>query len=365
MTESATAPDDNLFFVERDAELLLTLRGRVWGSDHPHTDPRFFAWVCAQSPRHLASGVMVRHRGRAVGFAGMCVKRQVVGGRDVKFAHGLDYMIEPGLSDVLAGRVALRVPLRWHRLAESLGCTSSVVFPNHRSMHILTSNRVGMTPIFQPGLLVRPLSTARFKERIHNVPRRALATATRLVSVSSWVKATAYGRPQGEAEPVERFDDGFDELWHGTRDQLGVATVRDAAYLKWRFEDHPVYRYRILGWRRGGAWIGYVVCLERRLFGVDTMMVVDILSPQLLTVGPALLDAAMDEARGRGLGMMVALALRGGSLHAVLKGRGFYDVPARLDPKRFTAVEHVYDESIRADLAASPRYFTWSDMDVV
>jgi hypothetical protein len=308
---------------------------------------------------------MVRHRDRAAGFAALCMKRQSVGGREVPYALGLDYMVEPGLGAALSGRVALRVALLWHRLAQSLGCRSSVVFPNARSMHILTSARVGMVPIFQPSLLVRPLATARFVERVHHVPRRALATATRLASLSSWVRASAYSRPPGDAVPVERFDDGFDALWLETRDRLGVATVRDAAYLRWRFDAHPLYRYRTFGWRHGNAWTGYVVCVERRLFGVDTMMVVDILSPRIDTVGPALLDVVADEARRRGLGMVVALALRGSGVHGALKNRGFIDVPSRLDPKRFTAVECVYDDALRAELATGPRHFTWSDMDVV
>ena len=357
--------DDNLLFVERDVDAMVSLRGRVWGTDHPHTDPRFVSWIAAGSPPDTAAGILVRHRGHAIGCAALRRKRQFVSGTEIALAHGFDYMIDPDLSDVLAGRVALRVAVLWHRLAESMGHGSSIVFPNARSMHMLTSSRVRMAPIFRPSLLVRPLPTARFTERVHHVPRRALSTATRLASLSSWVRASAYGRPAGEALPVERFDDGFDELWLGSRDQLGVSTIRDAAYLNWRFHDHPIYRYRTYGWRQAGSWAGYLVCVERRLFGVDTMMVVDILSPRLGSIGAALLDVVVDEARRRGMGMVVTLALRGGGLHATLKDRGFIEVPSRLDPKQFTAVERVYDASIRAALDSGPRYFTWSDMDVV
>ena len=74
---------------------------------------------------------------------------------------------------------------------------------------------------------------------------------------------------------------------------------------------------------------------------------------------------AVDEAGRRGVGMVVTLAVRGGSVHEAVKSRGFINVPARLDPKRFTAAEQVYDDAIRAEFASLPRYFTWSDIDVV
>lgn len=365
MSAVASAVDDELYFVERDAEQLLALRARVWGADHPHTDRRFLAWSFAGTPKGAASGVMVRFKGRAIGFAGMCHKRHYVAGREMVFAHGMDYMIEPGLSDVLAGRVALRVPLRWHDLARANGCTTGVVFPNIKSMRILTSQRVGMMPLFQPDLLVRPLLSAKFTERLHNIPRRALSTATRIAAIASWGLASTYGRPTGELQEVDRFDPGFDDLWIRTRDSLGIATVRDSAYLNWRFNSHPVYPYRILGWKQGDQWMGYVVCTERKLFGVDAMLVVDILTPRMDSVGAALMDAVVDDARRRGMGMVVTLALPKSEVQEVLSGRGFIQVPARLDPKRFMAVERVYDETIRADVGSKPRYFTWSDMDVV
>jgi GNAT superfamily N-acetyltransferase len=357
--------EDELFYAERDTDLLLALRAQVWGGQHPHTDARFFSWLLAKNPPGEPAGIMVRHRGRAVGFAGLCGKRQYAAGREVTLAHGLDYMIEPGLADVLAGKVALRVPQRWHLLAQALGFTSSVVFPNRNSMRMLTSRRIGMVPVYQPDLLVRPLATARFAQGTGSVPSRALAALTCLASVASWLGTSAYGRPKGEAVPVERFDDGFDELWLAARDGLGISTIRDAAYLQWRFKEHPIYSYWTVGWRQGNTWLGYAACVERRLFGVDTLLVVDVLTPQWDSVGSALIDAAVDEARRRGLGMVVTLALRGAPLYDTFKSRGFIHVPSRLDPKRFTATERIYDDSVRGDFAALPRQFTWSDMDVV
>ena len=294
-------PEHDLFFPGRDTELLLALREQVWGSNHPHTDARFFDWIYARTPKDTPAGIMVRHQERAVGFAGICPKRQWVAGREVGLAHGLDYMIQPGLPDMLTGRVALRVAHRWMQLVEERNFSFGLVFPNSNSMRILTSPRVGMSPLFEPALLIRPLPSARFTERIRGVPGRALSMATRVAALSSWVRVSDYGRPRGEAEPVEHFDEGFDALWLQARDTLDASTVRDAAYLNWRFREHPLYRYQVVGWRQDGAWLGYVVCVERRLFGVDTLLVVDILSPQIQSVGPALIDAVSDDAHRRGL----------------------------------------------------------------
>ncbi len=365
MTGSAAVPAEDLFDAERDVAPLLELRGQVWGGDHPHTDARFFAWLFEGTPPGAPAGIMLRHHGRPVGFAGLCRKRQHVGGREVGLAHGLDYMIQPGLPDVLAGRIALRVPQRWHQLAAALGFSSGVVFPNSNSIRILTSQRVGMRAVFQPDLLIRPLGSARLSQPIRGIPAPLLSAALRLAALPAWLRRGSYGRPRGELALIPHFDDGFDALWRATRDTLGAATVRDAAYLNWRFLSHPLYRYACLGWRQGGEWAGYAVCVERRLFGIDTLLLVDLLSRQPQSVGPALIDAAVDEAHRRRLGMVVTLAIPGSPLHETLRHLGFMAVPARFDPKRFTAAELVYDDAVRAELASAPRHFTWSDMDVV
>ena len=356
--------DRDLYFVDRDTDALLDLRARVWGGAHPHTDARFMGWLFAATPPGQPSGIMIRKNDAAIGFAGLCTKRLWAAGREAMLAHGLDYMIAPDLSDALAGRVALRVPQHWIDLARAHGFASGVVFPNANSMRILTSQRIGFNAVFQPDLLIRPLPTARFTERLRNVPRRALSTAARMAALASWIRSTSYGRPAGEAVEVNSFDDGFDALWQRVRDDVGIATIRDRAHLEWRFGAHPVYRYTTFAWRRGADCEGYVVCTPRRLFGVETMLLVDLLTAAPQTVAPALIDVVVEEARRRGMGMVVTLAVRGSQLHDALKMRGFINVPSRLDPKRFTATEIVFDEALRPAFDAHPRYFTWSDMDV-
>lgn len=360
----SAATDSELYFVDRDTDAVLDLRARVWGGDHPHTNARFLSWLFASTPAGEPAGVLIRKNGRAVGFAGLCAKRQWLGDREVRLAHGLDYMIAPDLSDALAGRVALRVPQRWTQLARDSGFASGVVFPNANSMRILTSPRVGFTAVFQPDLLIRPLPTARFTERVRNVPRRALSTATRLAALASWIRASSYGRPAGDAVAMESFDASVDELWARARGELGVATVRDARYLAWRFSAHPVYRYATFAWKRGNVCDGYIVASDRRLFGVDTALIVDLLTVSSASVAPALIDTVVEDARRKAKGMVVALAVRGSSLHDALKSRGFINVPSRLDPKRFTATEQVFDGALRPLYDAHSRFFTWSDMDV-
>lgn len=58
--------------------------------------------------------------------------------------------------------------------------------------------------------------------------------------------------------PVHRFDGEFDELWARARKGYRVTTVRDAAYLNWRFIRLPGGPFRVLGLRVRGALAGYV-----------------------------------------------------------------------------------------------------------
>lgn len=54
-------------------------------------------------------------------------------------------------------------------------------------------------------------------------------------------------------------DDRFDELWQRAEKQGRIIGVRNARYLRWRYQDHPTTRYRMLAVSEGDALCGYVM----------------------------------------------------------------------------------------------------------
>jgi GNAT superfamily N-acetyltransferase len=74
----------------------------------------------------------------------------------------------------------------------------------------------------------------------------ALARARRLAGNSS-------------LREVERFDPAMDAVWETLARGYSITRVRDAAYLNWKYSDHPSLDYRNLIATRDGAPSGYLV----------------------------------------------------------------------------------------------------------
>jgi GNAT superfamily N-acetyltransferase len=74
------------------------------------------------------------------------------------------------------------------------------------------------------------------------------------------VKIVARRRPlREEVRLIQRFDEGFTDLWQRLAPAFGLAAVRDAAYLNWKFASAPHVRYSLAALLRDGRPAGYAV----------------------------------------------------------------------------------------------------------
>jgi hypothetical protein len=361
---SATFRSDVLYKDQHEPELL-ALRSAVWGADHPHTNPGFLQWLFAATPPHEPIAASVRLHGKVIGSAGLCRKRILVNGRNAQLAHGLDYMIMPDLKGLAVGYASVTVARRWIELARELDCAVGLVFPNENSHRILTSSHVGLKPMFQPALLLRPLPRVALTKDIKRIPRR-LGTAALRVAAIYGAARSAFTGSRSALQVEDRFGPDYDDLWASMTDKVGIGVVRDSAYLNWRYVDHPVYQYERLCSRLGGKLQGLVIGSRRETFGVDSMLLVDLVAregDELLTCD--LIEGFVHRAERQGREMVAAQAIPGGKLYSALKRCGFIHVPLRVDPKPFRTASVVFTESANCAWSPSAWYFTWGDIDVV
>jgi hypothetical protein len=349
---------------------VLALRSRVWGADHPHSRAEFLRWLFGDAnPAGRGAGVVLRRSGRVIGFAGLCPRLARVEGRDTVVAHGLDYMVDRSLA-AGSGRHALRIAARWAELARAKGFAFGINFPNGNSRRLLTSGRLGWREILSPRLMVRPL-------RGHAIEGGARAAAMRL---GLWVGGAALGaatrlrgrKTEGAARPLDPSPDAgadaraIDGLWLRRRDDTRATLCRDAAALRWRYGDHPIRRYRLLGWEDRNGLSALIVTTRRELEGIPSVLIVDALfDPASPETGRALIGAALSEAAGEGACLAAAEAMPRTALGRALSGAGFVAVPRRLDPKPFTLVGLPLAASPAAAFSCAAWQFAWGDMDVV
>ena len=348
-----------------DDSEVLRLRAAVWGKAHPHTDAAFFNWLYQQNPAGIGSGILMTDEGQTVGFAGLSPKKMECVGRTINVAHGLDYMVHP---NIRSGAGSYRVASAWVMHAREAGFQAGMVFPNDASIKVLTSRKIGFKAVFSPMLMVRLVSgftapavnSSRLRSLLAKAGGRTLATLNCLHAALRSVRDS-----DGHAFDIGEFDASFDEFWERARDQQGISILKNAAYLNWRYNNHPIYRYTKIGWRRASELCGFVILSRRNLMDMDTMMIVDILtrdkSPRSMC---SLIAEAVTHARQQGCSVVATLAIGGSEQYMALKKMGFIAIPKRFDPKSFTLAAVDFNEKYSCAPIDKWR-FDWGYMDVV
>ena len=351
-----------------DDATLLRLRANVWGVQHPHTNQAFLHWLYVACPAGSGGGLLALDGDEAMGFAGTLARVGYVRGHKVRVAQCVDYMMH---SDARGGATAYRIIVSWTKQVRDMGFDFGIGFPNINSHDLVTRRKVGWVDAFWPEHLIRPLSRAAAPQgMVRHVPMGLVRGATGLATLACRARAASASRvhPPGRAVRFEHFDQRFDALWQAAAAGNGhCGLVRDAAYLNWRYRQHPAYRYQIIGWEIDDRLVGWMVTSTRQLFDVPSLLLVDLLVDPKAPAGVAevLIEQLCQPEQARCTPMLHALAVPGSRLRASLARLGFLSIPRRFNPKPFVMVMH--------DLAHyTPFYwdwhqweFRWGDTDVV
>ncbi len=172
-------------------------------------------------------------------------------------------------------------------------------------------------------------------------------------------RASAPGRSRFPARSwiSEGFDaHAADRLWRRSRDRYPCATVRDAAWFRWRYERRPGGRYVQIGVRRAGETRAWAVLAS----GGEVAHWVDLVWDGERPADLAYLVAAVSErARDRGA-TAVDLWLRGdGEAASVLLSEGFAQVPEPV--LRLSAI--AFDRRVTVPQVLGSFYLTMGDSD--
>lgn len=136
----------------------------------------------------------------------------------------------------------------------------------------------------------------RFAQRTGLTAVPATFTALALTALALKTRVQAGSLATDTPETVASAE--FDALWRSVRGGIGAGSVRDGAYLSWRYGDRPA-EYSFVTAREGGALAGVAVVRrpreqgDARLRGIRIATIADILFPtQRAGVGAALLHRA-------------------------------------------------------------------------
>uniref|UniRef100_A0A7C4QPF6 GNAT family N-acetyltransferase n=1 Tax=Schlesneria paludicola TaxID=360056 RepID=A0A7C4QPF6_9PLAN len=225
--------------------------------DHESTEERF-RWLYLTNPDGEAVVWLLRRNdtGEAVGFTAALPRRMFVAGAVRRCWIGADFSILPAYR-------TLGLALKLRRAARDGIDRGEADFlyshPNERMAVIHT--HVGHRPIGTMIRLAKPLSLRPFVAEWTSSPSVARLAGALCDPWRAWVDSAAHKdsaftvRPLQLAELDERFDRLF---WDAAPAHDGILGVRDAAYLKWRYADNPLYKTHMLVAEEGRRVAGFV-----------------------------------------------------------------------------------------------------------
>jgi GNAT superfamily N-acetyltransferase len=317
-------------------------------------DPAFLRWQFGPTPGSSADHhvIIALVDDRIRGCIGYIPIDLTVGGRQMRAAWAANWMVDQSVRRLGLGPLLVRDLVKRFEVTLALGGNSDA--------HDLLP-RMGWTDF---GMLHRYVAV---------IDPRAAARLTESNTLDWPVEPmpAGYGRPP--AARVPRFHDDVTAFWDEGFGSTMAGTRRSAAYLNWRYADHPTFEYRMFELRCDGRIQGFGVSRIEAVRDSDVRvarileLVGDRDRPQ------ALLSAMLDDARDSGAAV-VDFFCSSARMDQVLADAGFLQsrmAPAAEIPILFQPIDRsrtgvLFMASLTKaphELATAEWYVTKSDGD--
>jgi hypothetical protein len=342
-----------------DREAIIGLRRQVFQVEDPEKQqPEFWDWEFNQGPEGPARLFVAEDGDAIVGHYAIIPQDFVLGGEPAKGSIVVDVMTHPdyrfqGMFKKI-GRFSLAAASDGIAFATGYPIRKEVM-PGHLS--------IGWVDHLKLPVMVRPLAWRGIARRF-GVPFGAALDWLAL----PWRSARRLLRPQvaGEERIVVLAGSDAGELAAVAAEGLvGISShrIRSAGFFEWRYFGSPIWKYRIVGLRKGAELVAYVITRRVSLLGTDSLAIVDLgCRPGAVRGLDVLLDSEIERGRSSGLAVAGAMISTGNVYHRALRRAGFYP-----GPHRFSLIVYALQAACRQRLTdkANGWFLTWGDTDDV
>jgi hypothetical protein len=291
----------------------------------------FVAWKYFDNPAGAAVGCCAEAGGQIVASFSNIPVQLKIGAEVVIAAQAVDAMV---LSGFRRQRLFYKLARQTYQLMDARGIGPAYVFPAP-AIHTAFVNQLGYVDVGSVPRYVKVINTGALAAAMG----RGLARAG--LDRLAWA-ATQLRRPTsrvvGQARAiqvsrVEHFDSRFDRLWRQASRDFSIATVRDAAYLTWRYRQNPQHDYLTLAACRGDDLVGYAILSIDSEHGIAHVVEL-IVAPADETAGQVLLAHLAELAQQAGCAQIQCWMLSHHRFYiALLECSGFAFRPGRLMPR--------------------------------
>jgi hypothetical protein len=240
-------------------------------------------------------------------------------------------------------------------------------FPNPKSAPVLYQ-KLDWVEVRPYPLLIRPLTDlapilGAWKQSLAGIGR-VLNVATPLLRLASHTELALSQTTGATVARFQRFGPWADDLWSCLAPGFRSATIRDAAFLNWRFCDSP-RQYELYGLERRGEFVGFAVS---RLRASHVGSVADLMElmvrPDDAAGARALLSRVIIDSAANGAIALHALISTNHPHRRQMYRLGLLPVPAPLASKHSFGVRiNGRRAKPNAALHADDWYLTASDID--
>jgi hypothetical protein len=185
---------------------------------------------------------------------------------------------------------------------------------------------LGWQHLFPLQWLIRPLCPEVFAARRLGVPWLRRVTVVSGIW-NSMMRNRVRKYPDIELQEITRADDSFEELWNARRSDHMFSTVRDSAWVQWRFLSSPTRKYDVMLARRRREPVGYCATHVARTKDKTSAFLAELIGASS-DAQETLLAEAIARTCAAGADVMAALAVPGTTHYAFLRRAGFLRGPS-------------------------------------
>jgi len=169
-------------------------------------------------------------------------------------------------------------------------------------------------------------------------------------------------------QAIDQFDASFDGFWPKVRDKCPVMSIRDRAFLAWRFANVSGRSYRALVAHRHDQMLGYAILRCATIRNIKMGLVMDLLVTDGVlgkVAGTLLMAEAETYFQMHKMTLAAGLMAPLTSEYEILRQAGFVGMPSALTPRRFRFAFFVHDTSDKdlASLSARDWFVTLADYE--
>jgi hypothetical protein len=324
---------------------------------------RHWKWEFDSNPVKPISICLAWDSDRLVGQYAVNPMRFRVSGESAIGVLSLDTMTDPEYSR--KGIFQEAAKLLYQQL---IGQGTSFVFgfPNANSMHGFKGN-LAWSMISVPPVYVCPLpATQPFRRTFLSLLKNACLKAYGLV-----LEGTGAAEKNKQRVTIRKdvmVDSWADELWQKCCNQHDVWVVRDAAYLRWRYNDRPETSYEYYTAWHDGTIAGYVVTVDTMRDEGPVTFILDIVADlKIKGIADALVQAVIHSSLERNIALVSTLVMPGSHYKITFLKNRFFPLPRLLFPQKIYFGVKALDGNPRLSAVLSRRswHLCWGDTDLL